>query len=186
MIQSFISSMIDYCIILLPFYILFRFLIMRRNQSNRLREFVMLLFFFYCVSIFSQTIIPRFYIMNGALVFDMGRGMGFGNLIPFHTISQYLELLNGPFASIAFYNLAGNIILFVPFGFFLPYLWKRYRGLLAALLISFLIPLFIEGTQYFIGRSVDIDDVILNAIAIFFGYLLWYMYNKWIKFRYNK
>ncbi len=186
MIQSFISSMIGYCIITLPFYILFRFLIIRKQKLRIMREFLMLLFFFYCVSIFSQTIIPRFYIMNGALVFDFERGMGFANLIPFHTISHYIELLKGPFASIAFYNLAGNIILFIPFGYFLPYLWKRCRSLLAALLISLLIPLFIEGTQYFIGRSVDIDDVILNAIAIFFGYLLWYMYNKCIKFRHNK
>ena len=78
---------------------------------------------------------------------------------------------------IAFYNLAGNVVLFIPFGFFIPLLWKRFRSIGTMLLLSFCIPLFIEGTQYFIGRSSDIDDVLLNAIAIFLGYGFYLLVN---------
>ena len=39
--------------------------------------------------------------------------------------------------------------------------------------VAFLIPLFIECTQYFIGRSIDVDDVLLNAIAIVIGFVLY-------------
>ncbi len=108
------------------------------------------------------------------------------NFIPFATIHNYIEQLQGPIARIAFYNLAGNIVLFIPFGFFIPLLWHRFRSIGTMLLISFCIPLFIEGTQYFIGRSSDIDDVLLNAIAIFFGYGVYLLVNfmnikqKWL------
>ena len=129
----------------------------------------MLLFFCYCVSIFSQTIIPDFWIENGQLKFATGHFMS-SNFIPFATIHNYIGQLQGPIARIAFYNLAGNIVLFIPFGFFIPLLWQKFRSIGAMLMISLCIPLFIEGTQYFIGRSSDIDDVLLNALAILFGY----------------
>jgi glycopeptide antibiotics resistance protein len=47
------------------------------------------------------------------------------------------------------------------------------RNVMGMCIVALMIPVFIEGTQYFIGRSVDIDDVILNAWAIIFGYWIW-------------
>ncbi len=169
MLGQFLMSMFSYCILLLPFYLLARFLLMKRKKITFGREAIMLLFFCYCVSIFSQTIIPDFWIGNGQLKFATTDAMR-GNFIPFATIHNYIEQLQGPIARIAFYNLAGNVVLFIPFGFFIPLLWQRFRSIGTMLLLSFCIPLFIEGTQYFIGRSSDIDDVLLNAIAIFLGY----------------
>lgn len=155
-----------------PFYIIVRGLYMRTREKNWFREMLMLLFFLYSVSIFSQTIIPNFYIMNGRIVLDTLTAYARSNFTPLQTILLYYDQLSGPLANIAFYNLAGNIVLFIPFGFFIPLLWKKFRGWRIMHLVAFSIPLFIEGTQYFIGRSIDVDDVLLNAVAIVIGFFL--------------
>ncbi|AYV71401.1 hypothetical protein C2H98_07265 [Niallia circulans] len=40
------------------------------------------------------------------------------------------------------------------------------------------IPLLIEILQLFIGRSTDIDDVILNALGIMFGFSLYKIFQN--------
>ena len=172
MIHSYLLSMIGYCILSFPFYIFSRRLYLRNKKKDMFRELAMLVFFLYCVSIFSQTIIPNFYISNGQIVLDTSTAYVRSNFTPLQTILLYYDQLNGPLANIAFYNLAGNIVLFIPFGFFIPWLWKKLRGWRKMHIVAFSIPLFIEGTQYFIGRSIDVDDVLLNAIAIVIGFVL--------------
>ncbi|MEG0470958.1 MAG: VanZ family protein [Solibacillus sp.] len=141
----------------------------------------MLLFFLYCVSIFSQTIIPDFYFMNGTIVFNTTSPYMRSNFTLFQTIHLYYDQLSGPIAMIAFYNLAGNIILFIPFGFFIPLLFKRFRGWVKMHIVAFSIPLFIEFTQHYIGRSIDVDDVLLNAIAIIMGFALYKGLHRYVK-----
>src|SRR5699024_4614171 len=59
-------------------------------------------------------------------------------------------------------SLLMNIILFVPLGFFLYLLLRKFT---ITILLTFLMSLFIELLQYLmpIGRISNIDDVILNA-----------------------
>ena len=166
-----------YCIIATPLYIVLRFLFMRKRHVNWRRELYMLLFCWYSVSIFSQTIIPRFSMGSDGISIVRASYAG-SNFTLFHTIQLYLAQLDGPIAHIAFYNLAGNVVLFIPFGLFIPLLWKRVRNVQMMVAVALGIPLFIEGTQYFIGRSVDIDDVLLNAVAIVIGYVLYYVLKK--------
>lgn len=63
-----------------------------------------------------------------------------------------------------------NIILFIPFGFFLPIVWKSKRKLYKTALISFGLTFSIEFFQYFIGRFSDIDDVLTNLLGAILGY----------------
>lgn len=185
MVEQFLKSTAAYCIILAPVYVIARFLWMKNKEKKLGRELAMLLFFFYSVSIFSQTIIPHFWIGDGRIGVVTHAYTG-NNLTPFATITAYTEQLQGPFVRIAFYNLAGNVILFIPFGFFIPLLWPSFRKWGRMLAVSLAIPLFIEGTQYFIGRSTDIDDVILNAIAILIGYVIYKMAAWFRKFMKNE
>lgn len=173
MIQSFLVSMFLYCMLTLPIYGLLRFLRMRGRTVHKQREIMMLLFFCFCISIFSQTILPEYWFENGRIVLQLEPAFLRHNFTPFQTISLYMTQLHGPIAEIAFYNLAGNIILFIPFGFFIPLLWTNMRSMWKMLMVSLVIPLFIEGTQLFIGRSTDVDDILLNAIAIVMGYILY-------------
>lgn len=66
-------------------------------------------------------------------------------------------------------NLWGNVVMFVPFGFFLPLLWARFRRPFVMVLCCLLLPVAIECSQLFIGRMTDIDDILLNFIGGMLG-----------------
>ena len=74
-------------------------------------------------------------------------------------------------------NVIGNIILFVPFGFFLGYFLKiKKKRIVILLIIS--ISTTIELLQDYIGRVFDIDDILLNLIGGLLGYLVYDAFNK--------
>jgi len=88
--------------------------------------------------------------------------IGTVNLSPFHTFRS------DPWSLMI---LAGNIVLFLPLGFFPPLFSKdfSYKKLL---LYGLSTTLFIESFQLFIGRSFDIDDLFLNFSGILLGRFL--------------
>lgn len=93
------------------------------------------------------------------------QGIG-NNFIPFKEILRY------EFGSKYFYwNVVGNILIFLPFGFFVS-LYLNSQKLNRPLLITFLTSLTIELVQTFIGRSFDVDDILLNCIGGICGFLL--------------
>ena len=55
--------------------------------------------------------------------------------------------------------------MFMPWGLGLVLLWKRNQSLGRILFLCFLITVMIEALQLFIGRSVDVDDLILNFLG---------------------
>ncbi|MEU6844350.1 VanZ family protein [Streptomyces sp. NPDC046716] len=71
-------------------------------------------------------------------------------------------------------QVGGNILLGVPFGFLLPVLFPRTRGLVRVVLMTALVMLTVEIAQGLMvtGRAFDIDDVILNSAGAFLGYLV--------------
>ncbi len=99
---------------------------------------------------------------------DSGGGI---NLIPFKEIFRY-EIGSYKFIK----NIVGNILLFLPFGFFTSY-YLNTTKVSPPLVISLIVSLCAEGMQYYLGRVFDIDDLILNVIGGFCGYLLFVMLN---------
>jgi len=69
-------------------------------------------------------------------------------------------------------NTLLNILLFVPLGFLLPFLWKKYKTLKATCLFGFGMSLSIEILQFFTYRATDINDIIANTLGTLLGYLL--------------
>ena len=96
------------------------------------------------------------------------------NLLPFKTITRFLWALrfsHGGVRTHAFINLAGNVVMFIPLGFFLPKLWQKQRKLWRTLLTTVLIILLVELTQMFtLVGSCDTDDLILNTLGAAIGY----------------
>ncbi len=93
------------------------------------------------------------------------------NLMPFDEILRY------DIGSNEFYRqVIGNIILFIPLGYFAASYCKvkKFGGMF---IIMFLCSSVIEITQYFIGRSFDVDDIILNVIGGMLGYVLFISFN---------
>ena len=99
------------------------------------------------------------------------------NLIPFHTIRQYWKIVRlRQYNDVRFFhsviNLVGNIILFIPIGYFLPRLWRKLRKFFPFLFTCILSVFLVELLQLLtLLGSMDIDDLILNLAGLILGYL---------------
>ncbi|MCD8160357.1 MAG: VanZ family protein [Clostridiales bacterium] len=104
------------------------------------------------------------------------------NLIPLKTILSQLSgqiPVNGDeVVETSILNLLGNVLLFSPIGFFLPMLWAKYKSPKQVLWTGLRITLAVEILQYIIGRSTDIDDVILNTLGVMLGYLFYWLLRR--------
>ena len=70
-------------------------------------------------------------------------------------------------------NLAGNVVGFMPFGLLLPVFLRNARSFWKVTLLSFEISALVEFSQliFHVG-CFDVDDMILNTLGGFLGYLL--------------
>ncbi|MFJ7755341.1 VanZ family protein [Peribacillus muralis] len=99
------------------------------------------------------------------------------NLIPFSTILSYAS--NELDRLVSFYNLSANVGLFIPFGLYL----LSGEGKVATALTKFLFPFTlistIEISQFVLRRgSLDVDDLILNMMGVYLGYLLYPLFSR--------
>ena len=102
------------------------------------------------------------------------------NLEPFHTIRLFLKVLNKQaYSSAALINLGGNVIMFIPLGFFLPQVFPALQKFWRCILATILIITVVELTQLFtLLGSCDIDDLILNVIGAAIGYGIFTLHAK--------
>ena len=99
------------------------------------------------------------------------------HLVPLQTIGAQVQRL--PEIGVVT-QLLGNTLLFAPWGFFLPLLWRRFRriGPMAAMALG--LTLLIETTQLFIDRYVEVDDVLLNFAGAMLGAGAWLvLHRRW-------
>ena len=71
-----------------------------------------------------------------------------------------------------------NVVMFVPLGFLLPVAFPKMRNLWKVTLTLALLSFVIEFTQYFTGRSADIDDLMLNTLGGLLGCLFFFVVSK--------
>lgn len=95
------------------------------------------------------------------------------NLISFEEIRRYLGLSKSGGTFVRLINIEGNVLAFLPFGFFLPFLWKRFRRIYRTVLSTACFSIIVEVLQLItrVG-SCDVDDVLLNTLGGVIGYLL--------------
>ena len=95
------------------------------------------------------------------------------NFIPFKEILRY-DITSKLFIR----NVIGNIVIFIPFGYLISdtiYMNTKHKNIFIVLLFVLLTSLGIETTQMYIGRSFDVDDIILNfagGLIGFFSFLI--------------
>jgi glycopeptide antibiotics resistance protein len=101
-------------------------------------------------------------------------GLDTANFTLFKTIRMYIDysyMLN------SFENLVGNVAVFVPFGFLLPYVKESCKHFLTLLLNAFIFVLGIEVFQLFSAfGAFDVDDILLNCFGAALG---WIAFVKW-------
>ena len=76
-----------------------------------------------------------------------------------------------------------NAVMFAPFGFLLPVLWRGCRKWSVTTLAGFLLSLTIEILQMFCFRATDVDDLLMNTMGALLGYFLaWlFFHKKWAR-----
>lgn len=169
-------------IISLPIFILVRVISILKNrnkgQVSIKREIVLNLFFVYILCNIGITLFPLFINWTGQ------EGNVSINVIPvFNTIKDVSRVSQPEMQDfmIRFWikNILGNILLLFPLGLLLPILWRKFANMKRTLLYSFLFTLGIEIIQllsYYVGnmgRSFDIDDIILNTFGAWIGYMFY-------------
>lgn len=102
------------------------------------------------------------------------------NLTLFHEIGRYWNfgLRTGSWR-LFLWNVVGNICVFVPFGIFLPKLFKRCKNGFFTILLSFELSLCVEIIQLVtrVG-SFDVDDLLLNTVGGLCGFLFITIYDR--------
>jgi len=105
------------------------------------------------------------------------------NLVPLETVGRFVRSMLHPRNDRAFFeavkNLGGNVILFVPFGFFIPAVFGKMKKSVFTVLSGALCIAAVELVQLFtlLGKC-DIDDLILNVIGISIGRFVFYLAEK--------
>lgn len=100
------------------------------------------------------------------------------NIIPFKSL---IDLLFNLSILEAFKQILGNILLFIPLGFFLPLVFNKLNDLKKVFIAILFSALSIEIVQLLMSlyfqfpyRYCDIDDFILNSIGGLLGFLILY------------
>ncbi len=94
------------------------------------------------------------------------------NLELFKEITRFIQYREELGAFAVFANLFGNILIFVPYGFFIS-MASTSRSFFQTLFYSFALSLGVEIFQLLtkVG-SFDVDDLLLNTLGGILGYIL--------------
>lgn len=135
------------------------YLIKNHQKFCFYKEISMLLFILYVMCLFE-------------IVTIQDNNYGLSNFIPFKEIFRY-QIGSEKFIK----NIIGNILLFLPYGYFASDYLKCNKARIICIL-TLLVSVTIEVVQLKIGRTFDIDDCILNTCGGVLGYYLYYTIEK--------
>lgn len=144
-----------------PFFI--ALLLFRRKRGrasmhfSKRYYFLILVFALYIMAVFHVTGAGTIYNARGLRVADMWERI---NIIPF---SNRIDMVG--------YLL--NVVMFLPFGFLVPLIWKEMGKAAKICASGIAFSLLIELSQLLSSRGTDVDDLILNTLGTAVGFLLY-------------
>ena len=158
-IQQVINFTWPMVIITVVIMVSFRIAYLIRNKEKFVlyKELLMLIFGVYILCLFQ------------VVTFQDDASWASNNLIPFREILRY-KITSRLFIK----NVLGNMIMFLPFGFFVSYYLKTEKIHLT-LALTYIASVSIELVQLAIGRVFDVDDIILNLLGGTIGYFIYYI-----------
>jgi glycopeptide antibiotics resistance protein len=100
------------------------------------------------------------------------------NFVPFTTIGTYLLNIHNYNFDTWFYNTFGTMLLFMPIGILISFLFPKLKSALSISVIL-MFSLAIETIQYVTQFGVfDVDDIILNTLGGLLGVLVFSLVKK--------
>jgi glycopeptide antibiotics resistance protein len=175
MLNLFLKPALLICLAGLPIWAAYRFIALKIQKRSFTTEQETLRFclYLYMVCLAAITILPRRFSL-----FNPSDAPGL-NLSPIRNtwrqLNDAIATQNQSMIWLAWENILGNIILFIPLGVLLPLISIRYRSFWKVTIIGLLCSAFIETIQwisryYDVYRTTDIDDVILNTLGTMIGF----------------
>ena len=147
----------------------------KKYKSINSDRILWLLFGAYCIALFLILfVINRFNIGDEPYWEQVKMSI---NLVPFRTIYGSVYIIvhrtNPYLIPHEIISLLGNFALFMPFGYFIPRLFGRYRVFVKFILLTFAVLLSIEILQVLTLRgSFDVDDILLNLAGAVIGFFI--------------
>lgn len=180
------SSFIIVALISMALWIIYRlYNVVKNKRINIAREIILFIFFVYFLFLLLLTIFKGGRIefsnqFNSYMYREHGL-LGIINIVPIkETINTFMHSETGMRNSLR--NLIGNILVFMPLGFFMPLLFDKFNNLKKVLKVGCLSSLAIELSQLFVGSNVcDIDDVIYNTLGALAGFICYKTFETIIK-----
>lgn len=158
-------------------YIIFRFLKLKKSNGdiNYKKESLYLIFVCYIVGLFNLVLVPRnFWDIIWYNIFYNFNENPFAGIFDFsyNFIPTIYKIIIGEYTLDSWGKamIVGNFLMFIPMGIMLPLVFKNINKK-NIFVIAILITLLIEILQPIVGRSFDIDDIIMNFIGSIIGYL---------------
>ena len=136
------------------------YIIKKRDRFVFYKELLMLSFIIYILCLFQ------------VVTFTDDVTWSTNNFIPFKEIMRY-SITSRLFLK----NVIGNMLMFLPFGFFISYYLENKKPHLTFVL-TLIASVAIELVQLAIGRVFDVDDIILNICGGMLGYFIYYLLYK--------
>ncbi len=168
-IVDYMGRMLPVMLAALPFVAAWRLLrrpalAARGERTTRCHEVGLLLFVLFLAGLASLTVVPVL-AYSGEVVSLTGRL----NLVPFKVIADtWSAVFVDGNVNYFLINFLGNMVMFMPLGFFPALLWRGV-GWRQVLLIGFGSSLFIEVVQLPFDRGSDVDDLWLNTLGALLG-----------------
>ena len=104
---------------------------------------------------------------------DTDRGYAY-NLVPLKEITRYFRYYRTLGMPLFLINIVGNMMAFMPFGFFLPIISRRSRKWYNTVSFGLIFSLILETLQLiFKVGSFDVDDMLLNTVGAGLGFLVY-------------
>lgn len=115
-----------------------------------------------------------FWVPEGAGYFNLDSWVRNANVIPFHSLYEYTTRWDHFNVDIILTNTFGNILLYIPLGFFLPLFIMKGSGMMKVVKQAAILIFLVNLAQYVLhlGRF-DVDDVILGTVGALIGYLIY-------------
>lgn len=136
------------------------YLIKNRQHFTLYKELLMLSFIIYILCLFQ------------VVTFQDDATWSTNNFVPFKEIMRY-----NMGSRLFFKNVVGNMIMFMPYGFFVSYYLKNKKVYLT-IFLTIIASVSIETVQMVIGRVFDIDDIILNVLGGILGFTCYYIIQR--------
>lgn len=139
---------------------------------------IQILFIIYLMSLFYVLFLYNrsfdlSWVVQGGIPTLLLRQKDYLNLQLFDTIFRYLQTMNyATGMRNIIVNIGGHMLMFTPFGFFLPRLNKRFQNLVFFIFICIILMTTIEVLQFVsMSGSFDVDDALLNVIGAVLGFI---------------